>query len=243
MWLPALLTCGLCVCLTAPPRLPACACRREVDSVVLPYLNRARLSYTTRAFYSTGVRAAGGSSQPACPRLLPLPLPRTAGRPAAACRWGCAFRFSLPPAWPSVPAGVAPRALCLLPGRCHLVHAGRVPETLEGNYREPLMPWSDPHNGRVVLGATVEEACAGPQQLHDALAAFSGAARRRALAAGLLHADRMHHRCAAAASPLSALLHLACCLALPSLAWLPSTSSSPHLTLNWAFRCGTLWCR
>ncbi|EFN54059.1 hypothetical protein CHLNCDRAFT_8919, partial [Chlorella variabilis] len=80
------------------------ASRREVDSVVLPYLNRARLSYTTRAFYSTG----------------------------------------------------------------------RVPETLEGNYREPLMPWSDPHNGRVVLGATVEEACAGPQQLHDALAAFSG---------------------------------------------------------------------
>jgi hypothetical protein len=36
------------------------------------------------------------------------------------------------------------------------------------------MPWSDPHNGRVVLGATVEEACAGPQQLQEALLAFAG---------------------------------------------------------------------
>lgn len=36
------------------------------------------------------------------------------------------------------------------------------------------MPWSDPHHGRVVLGATVAEACPGPRQLGDALAAFSG---------------------------------------------------------------------
>ena len=36
------------------------------------------------------------------------------------------------------------------------------------------MPWSDPHSGRVVLGATVEEACSGPRQLQDALASFAG---------------------------------------------------------------------
>ncbi len=33
---------------------PPSVCRREVDSVVLPYLNRARLSYAARAFLSTG---------------------------------------------------------------------------------------------------------------------------------------------------------------------------------------------
>lgn len=49
-----------------------------------------------------------------------------------------------------------------------------MPGLPEGNYREPLMPWSDPHNGRVVLGATVEEACTGPHQLAGALEAFSG---------------------------------------------------------------------
>lgn len=32
-------------------------CRREVDSVVLPYLNRARLSYAARAFLSTGAES------------------------------------------------------------------------------------------------------------------------------------------------------------------------------------------
>lgn len=37
------------------------------------------------------------------------------------------------------------------------------------------MPWRDPHVGRVVLGATVEEACSGPQQLQEALGTFSGA--------------------------------------------------------------------
>lgn len=53
--------------------------------------------------------------------------------------------------------------------------AGQVPGLVEGNEREPLMPWSDPHNGRVVLGATVEEACAGPGQLKEALTRFAGA--------------------------------------------------------------------
>ena len=40
-----------------PPPL----CRREVDSVVLPYLNRARLSYAARAFLTSGAwpRRAG----------------------------------------------------------------------------------------------------------------------------------------------------------------------------------------
>ena len=49
-----------------------------------------------------------------------------------------------------------------------------MPGTFEANSREPLMPWSDPHSGRVVLGATVEEACTGPRQLQEALASFAG---------------------------------------------------------------------
>ena len=36
------------------------ASRREVDSVVLPYLNRARLSYACRGFLESGGRAGGG---------------------------------------------------------------------------------------------------------------------------------------------------------------------------------------
>lgn len=43
---------------TYSPPCPLCLCRREVDSVVLPYLNRARLSYTARAFLSTGACSA-----------------------------------------------------------------------------------------------------------------------------------------------------------------------------------------
>ncbi|PSC70770.1 histidine-tRNA cytoplasmic isoform B [Micractinium conductrix] len=80
------------------------ASRQEVDTVILPYLNRARLSYAARTFCATGT----------------------------------------------------------------------VPGLEEGNFSEPIMPWSDPHNGRVVLGATVEEACPGPAQLHEALHSFSG---------------------------------------------------------------------
>ena len=37
-------------------------CRREVDAVVLPYLNRARLSYAARAFCSTGGCCAARSA-------------------------------------------------------------------------------------------------------------------------------------------------------------------------------------
>lgn len=43
---------------TYSPPCPLCLCRREVDSVVLPYLNRARLSYTARSFLSTGASSA-----------------------------------------------------------------------------------------------------------------------------------------------------------------------------------------
>ena len=63
------------------------------------------------------------------------------------------------------------------------VAAGTVPGLEEGNFSEPIMPWSDPHNGRVVLGATVEEACPGPAQLHEALHSFSGAQAGAACAA------------------------------------------------------------
>ncbi len=46
------------------------ASRREVDSVELPYLNRARLSYTTRQFLSTGgwlaARCCGAAGAALC---------------------------------------------------------------------------------------------------------------------------------------------------------------------------------
>jgi hypothetical protein len=45
--------------------MPCCAvlcCRREVDAVVLPYLNRARLSYAAHAFCSTGGCCAARSA-------------------------------------------------------------------------------------------------------------------------------------------------------------------------------------
>lgn len=68
--------------------------------------------------------------------------------------------------------------------------AGEVPGLVEGNAREPLMPWSDPHNGRVVLGATVEEACAGPGQLKEALGRFAGAGCCRVFGGESLEIDR-----------------------------------------------------
>ncbi|KAL4524454.1 hypothetical protein Ndes2526B_g00459 [Nannochloris sp. 'desiccata'] len=80
------------------------ASRREVDSVELPYLNRARLSYATRRFLNVGF----------------------------------------------------------------------VPAPPEANEKEPLLPWSDPNQKRIVLGATVEEACSNPLELKAALDAFGG---------------------------------------------------------------------
>ena len=80
------------------------ASRKEVDSVVLPYLNHARLSYATRKFFDTG----------------------------------------------------------------------RVPGLEETNAREPLLPWTDPVGGRVVIGATVEDACTSPEELLQALSSFPG---------------------------------------------------------------------
>ena len=80
------------------------ASRREVDSVELPYLNRARLSYAARRYLITG----------------------------------------------------------------------ELPGPAEANEKEPLLPWSDPTSGRIVLGATVEEACRSPSELKAALDAFKG---------------------------------------------------------------------
>eukprot|EP00887_Chlorella_sp_A99_P004989 scaffold4.g4989.t1 len=110
---------GIALTRTALPVVPAfvllsvgylVSSRFEVDSVVLPYLNRARLSYAARCFCDTGL----------------------------------------------------------------------VPQPEEANREEPLLPWSDPHGRRVVLGATVAEACGGgPDQLAAALREWSG--RRYAL--------------------------------------------------------------
>jgi hypothetical protein len=80
------------------------ASRREVDSVELPYLNRARLSFAARKFLSTG----------------------------------------------------------------------SLPSLKEGNAKEPLLPWADPTQGRIVLGSTVAEACKGPDDFATALKAFQG---------------------------------------------------------------------
>lgn len=80
------------------------ASRKEVDSVVLPYLNRARLSYASRKFFDDGM----------------------------------------------------------------------VPELAETNAGEPLAPWMDPVGGRVILGARVEDACASPEDLAQALETFAG---------------------------------------------------------------------
>jgi hypothetical protein len=79
------------------------ASRKEVDSVELPYFNRARLSYATRKFFETGT-----------------------------------------------PPGIE-----------------------DGNTNEPLLPWSDPSYSRVVLGATVKEACESPRCLEKASLKFS----------------------------------------------------------------------
>jgi hypothetical protein len=81
------------------------ASRREVDSVQLPYLNRARLAYGATAFFERGEA-------------------------------------------PGVP---------------------------EANAGEPLLPWGGRlHQARVRLGATVEEACAGPAHLAQSAALYRG---------------------------------------------------------------------
>lgn len=79
------------------------ASRKEVDSVELPYFNRARLSYATNKFFTTGL----------------------------------------------------------------------APSIEEGNTREPLLPWSDPCYSRVVLGASVEEACTSPEAFEQLSSLFS----------------------------------------------------------------------
>lgn len=46
--------------------------------------------------------------------------------------------------------------------------AGVVPGVAEANHNEPLLPWGRYHQGRVVLGSRVEDACAAPPDLHHA---------------------------------------------------------------------------
>lgn len=46
--------------------------------------------------------------------------------------------------------------------------AGVVPGVAEANHNEPLLPWGRYHQGRVVLGSRVEDACAAPADLHHA---------------------------------------------------------------------------
>lgn len=76
--------------------------RKEVDSVELPYFNRARLSYAAKKFFTTGTAPGIG----------------------------------------------------------------------EANIREALLPWNDPAFGKVVLGASIEEACPSPASLDLALSQF-----------------------------------------------------------------------
>ncbi|KAI8464617.1 MAG: vitamin B6 photo-protection and homoeostasis-domain-containing protein [Monoraphidium minutum] len=78
------------------------ASRKEVDSVELPYLNRARLAYTAAAFAARGA----------------------------------------------------------------------VPGVTEANQGEPLLPWGRYHQGRIVLGAAVEDAVHSPAELARAAALF-----------------------------------------------------------------------
>ncbi|KAK9809874.1 hypothetical protein WJX72_000793 [[Myrmecia] bisecta] len=51
------------------------------------------------------------------------------------------------------------------------LRTGVVPGLPEANRNEPLLPWGPYGQGRVVLGARVEEACAGPSDLQAALQA------------------------------------------------------------------------
>jgi len=49
---------------------------------------------------------------------------------------------------------------------------GTTPGIGEANIKEALLPWNDPAFGKVVLGASVEEACASPASLDHALSLF-----------------------------------------------------------------------
>lgn len=77
--------------------------RKEVDSVELPYFNRARLSYVSKRFFDTG----------------------------------------------------------------------KAPDITEANIKEALLPWGDPSFGRIVLGASVKEACPTPEDFEAARTLFS----------------------------------------------------------------------
>lgn len=47
-----------------------------------------------------------------------------------------------------------------------------MPGPIEANHKEPLLPWNDPANSRIILGATIKDACASPQHLEQTLDMF-----------------------------------------------------------------------
>lgn len=53
------------------------------------------------------------------------------------------------------------------------LQTGVVPDPALANDKEPLLPWGPYGQGRVVLGARVEDACQGPAEYADALHLFS----------------------------------------------------------------------
>jgi hypothetical protein len=95
----------------------------------------------------------------------------------------CAVLCCAVPCCASVDQGVPSGALCAVVvglGRVSwrtgregvgVGDAGTVPGLEEANRNEPLLPWGRYGQNRVVLGARVDEACAGPSKLREALAA------------------------------------------------------------------------
>jgi hypothetical protein len=56
-----------------------------------------------------------------------------------------------------------------------LSYAGSVPGIAEANHEEPLLPFGNRYNqGRIVLGARVEQACSSPAALQQAAKQYKG---------------------------------------------------------------------
>ena len=53
-----------------------------------------------------------------------------------------------------------------------LLVPAQVPGIAEANHKEPLLPWGRYHQGKVLLGARVEQACSTPADLTHAAALF-----------------------------------------------------------------------
>jgi hypothetical protein len=69
------------------------------------------------------------------------------------------------------------RARLAYSSRRYLVD-GCVPGVAEANHNEPLLPWGRYNQGRLVLGASVEAACAVPSDLGYAARRFPEGAYR-----------------------------------------------------------------